>query len=301
MEFDPKQHQKSSSIDTVDPVSPPGDSDGGTKTSDLLRQGRAFLNAGHYQQAINVWTRILFLDRGNLAAREAIDKAKRSMAERQRELDALVGEAAKRAEKGERPKAKRLLARVLTLDPRHTEGRGLWEKIEATERRAEAQSNGVTLTTDLPGGTTRLRRRSAGQKNGAKTKKARSASPLKMAVFLFCAFCLLALGGLYLHLNWDFLVSDSAFATSRQEGPGTANLIEHPQVPMPSDLHYYNGARLHAKGQYRDALAELARVERGTAFYEDARGLILRIEERLLRESVNAEVSSNIQTSGEKR
>jgi tetratricopeptide (TPR) repeat protein len=301
MEFDPKQHQKSSSIDTVDPASPPEGLEEGSKTSDLLRQGKTFLNAGHYQQAINVWTRILFLDRGNSAAREAIDRAKRSMAERQRELDALVGEAAKHADKGERRQAKRLLARVLTLDPRHTEGRSLWEKLEATELRAEAQSNGVALATDLPGGTTRPRRRNATQKNGARTKEKRSASPLRMAVFLFCAFCLLALGGLYLHLNWDFLVSDSAFATSRQEEPGTANLIEHPQVPMPSDVHYYNGARLHAKGRYRNALAELARVERGTAHYEEARSLILRIEERLLRESVNAEASSAAQTSGEER
>jgi hypothetical protein len=236
-----------------------------------------------------------------MAARKAIDKAKRSLAERQRELDALVGEATKHVDKGERLNAKRLLARVLTLDPRHTEGRGLWEKIEATERRTEAQSNGVTLTTDLPGGTIRLRRRHATQKNGVKTKKARSASPIKMAVFLFCAFCLLALGGLYLHLNWDFLVSDSAFATSRLEGPEPANLIEHPQVPALSDLHYFNGARLHAKGRYRDALVELARVERGTASYEEARSLILRIEERLLRESVNAEASSAAQTSGGKR
>ena len=301
MEFDSRRPQKSSSIDTVDPASHARDSGGEKKTDDLLRKGKSFLKAGHYQQAINVWTRILFLDRGNLVAREAIDKAKRSMAERQRELDALVGEATKRVEKGERLQAKRFLARVLTLDPRHDEGRSLWEKIEATERRGEAQVNGSTLTTDLADGPSPPRRRNGTQKNGAKTQRVRSASPLKMAAFLFCAFCLLALGGLYLHLNWDFFVSDSAFATARQEGPETANLNERPQVPMPSDLHYFNGARLHAKGQYRDALSELARVERGTAFFEEARSLILRIEERLLREAINAESSSPVLASGDKR
>lgn len=301
MEFDSRRPQKGSSIESVDPVSPARDPGGEKKTDDLLRQGKALLKAGHYQQAINVWTRILFLDRGNLVACEAIDKAKRALAERQRELDALVAEAAKHVEKGERLQAKRLLGRVLTLDPRHTEGRSLWEKIEATERRRETQANGSTLATDLAEGTSPLRRRNATHKNGAKTKRARSASPLKMAVFLFCAFCLLALGGLYLHLNWDFLVSDSAFATSRQKGPETVTLFQRPQVPMPSDLHYYNGARLHAKGRYRDALSELARVERRATCFEEARSLILRIEERLLREAINAESASPVQTSGEKR
>jgi hypothetical protein len=108
-----------------------------------------------------------------------------------------------------------------------------------------------------------------------------------MAAFLFCALCLLALGGLYLHLNWEFLVGDSAFAASRQAGPGATPEIEHPELPGLSDLHYYNGARLFAKGLYREALSELARVDRRSTSFEEARSMMVRIEERLLRESIH--------------
>jgi tetratricopeptide (TPR) repeat protein len=301
MEFDSGRPKKSSSVDTADPESPVRDLGEGEKTGDLLRQGKELLRTGCYQQAIHVWTRILFLDRGNPVACKAIDKAKRALAERQRESDAIVAEASAYEQEGERSKAKRLLARVLTTDPRHTEGRSLWEKIEALERRGEPQANASTLATDPADESSRLRRRNGVQTNVAKKNRARSASPLKMAAFLFCAFCLLALGGLYLHLNWEFLVSDSAFATSRQAGSEAVPDFDRPQLPLPSDLHYYNGARLFAKGRYRDALSELARVDRHSASFEEARGLIVRIEERLLRESINVEPQSPARTSSEMR
>jgi tetratricopeptide (TPR) repeat protein len=289
MEFDSGRPQKSSSVDTADPESPIRDLGEDEKTDDLLRQGKELLRTGRYQQAIHVWTRILFLDRGNSVAREAIEKAKRALAERQRELDALVAEAASEVHGGKRVKAKRLLARVLTKDPGHAEGRSLWEKIETSELRGETPANVPTLATGPVDESSRLRRRNGVQQNVAKPKHTRSASPLKMAAFLFCAFCLLALGGLYLHLNWEFLVSDSAFATLRQAGPEAVPNFDRPQLPLPSDLHYYNGARLFAKGRYRDALSELRRVDRESACFEEARSLTVRIEERLLRESINVE------------
>jgi tetratricopeptide (TPR) repeat protein len=288
MESDSGRPQKSSSVDTADPESTFRDLGEGDKTYGLLRQGKELLRAGRYQQAIHVWTRILFLDRGNPVAREAIEKAKRALAERQREQDALVAEAATQVQEGKRVKAKRLLARVLTKDPGHAEGRSLWEKIETSELRGEMQASAATLATDPVEERSRLRRRNGAQTTVVKAKHTRSASPLKMAAFLFCAFCLLALGSLYLHLSWEFLVSDSAFATSRQAGPETVPNYDRPQLPLPSDLHYYNGARLFAKGLYRDALSELKRVDRESDCFEEARSLTVRIEERLLRDSFNA-------------
>jgi tetratricopeptide (TPR) repeat protein len=290
MEFDSRRSGKGfSSVDTADPESPIRGLREDEKTDDLRRQGEELLRTGRYQQAIHVWTRILFLDRGNPVAREAIEKAKRELAERQRELDALVAEAAAEAQDGKRVKAKRLLARVLTKDPGHAEGRSLWEKIETSELRGETQASRPTLATEPMDESSRLRRRNGVQPNVAKAKHSRTASPIKMAAFLFCAFCLLALGGLYLHLNWEFLVSDSAFATSRQAGPEAVPNYDRPPLPSPSDLHYYNGARLFAKGRYRDALSELKQVGRESSCFEEARSLTVRIEERLLRESMAVE------------
>ena len=46
--------------------------------------------AGSYQQAINIWTRVVFLERGHSRARAYIERARSAMAERQRECDELV-------------------------------------------------------------------------------------------------------------------------------------------------------------------------------------------------------------------
>ena len=90
-------------------------------------------------------------------------------------------------------------------------------------------------------------------------------------------------GALYLHLNWESIVSDGAFRTG---GALSRAVSERAAAPLPvtSELYYFNGARLFAKGRYRDALDELSLVERDSVVAERARGLILRIEERLLRD-----------------
>jgi tetratricopeptide (TPR) repeat protein len=260
------------------------------KIGGLLQQGRGLFRHGRLQQAIHVWTRILFLDRNNRAAREAIEQAKRMIAERQRELDALVLEAARREAAGDRRGAQQRLSRVLALDPRHAEGRSLWEKIDEHERRGEARSGSLSMAGKPPEDdeVSKSQRRKVVVRRTAETKPA---SPLKMAAFLFSALCLFAAGGLYLHLNWDFLVSDGRPATtSVSTGADPLDPQALPSLPSLSELHYFNGARLHSKGLYREALSELSLVDRESPTFEEARSLILRIEERLLRGSVMAGV-----------
>jgi hypothetical protein len=70
-------------------------SDVAAKTEELALQGEELYRQGLFQQAIHVWTRILFLDRTNLEARGAIERAKRDIAERQRRLDLEIAEAAR--------------------------------------------------------------------------------------------------------------------------------------------------------------------------------------------------------------
>ncbi len=260
------------------------------KTSLLLRQGDGLYRMGLYPQAIHVWTRILFLDRGNVEAREAIDRAQRAQAEKQRKLDVIFMEASKALDDGDRQQARRQLARVLAMDPRHSEGRSLWEKIETLDRRGEVMSRSTYLSSDPEQEkTSKRRRRRAAKAKLAGRRKASSPSPWKMAVFLFCAFCLLGLGGLYLHLNWDSLVSDRSFAALRQAGPESLGEREPPPMPLPAEFHYYNGARLYAKGHLRAALAELARVDRQAGFFAEARSLSIRIEEKLMRDAIGSE------------
>jgi tetratricopeptide (TPR) repeat protein len=264
----------------------------------LLEQGRGLFQRGRLQQAIHVWTRILFLDRNNRAARAAIERAKSVIAERQREMDALVLEAARRAAAGDRRGAQKRLARVLALDPRHAEGRGLWEKIEEQTRRGEARSESLALAGSLTEEeSSPSQRRRVVVPSSVKTE---SASPLKMAAFLFSALCLFAAGALYVHLNWDFLVSDGRPADSSNAEPDPPDLGAPTGLPSLSELHYFNGTRLYTKGSYREALSELALVDPENPNFEEARGLILRIEGRLLRGVVLAEMSEDLHVRNEK-
>ncbi len=264
------------------------------KTDLLLGQGDGLYRMGLYPQAIHVWTRILFLDHGNGEAREAIERAKRAQAEKQRKLDVIFMEASKSLDAGDRQQARRHLARILAMDPRHSEGRSLWEKLETLDRRGDVPSRSTYLSSDPEEEkTSKRRRRRSVKAKLAGSGKTSSASPLKMAAFLFCAFCLLALGGLYLHLNWASLISDRSTAALRQAGPESLGERHPLPLPLPAELHYYNGARLYAKGHLRAALAELARVDRQSGFLEEARSLVLRIEGRLLRDAIGSDANDN--------
>ena len=274
-----------SSLDLADPKEVSSPAELKPKIDELMRQGDRLVRSGRYQQAIHVWTRILFLDRGSYAARDAIEKAKRMLAERQREIDVMVLDAAQFHRDGDRHKAKKLLDHVLSIDPRHSEGQSLWEKLESLERRGE---NSLSLNAE-PEMEPSPRPRRRASKGAVTRTRGKPELPLKMTAFLFCALCLLALGGLYLHLNWDFLVRDSAFASSRHEGQDVLSERDIPPLPTLSELHYFNGARLFAKGQYREALAELERVDRQSSVSEEARSLVLRIEGRLLRDVITTE------------
>jgi len=265
------------------------------KTRQLLGRGEDLLRAGRYQQAVHVLTKILFLDRGNPDARKLIGRAKVAIAENHRQLDLIVMEAAGHLEQGKRQRARREVENVLAIDPRHTEARNLLETLDALERRGEARS--CSVSTSAPPGSLRPdtgrrpRRRRGTVKPGepSKSNKRGAGSSVKIGAFVFLVSCVFGMGGLYLHLNWDFLISDRGVSASRQAGPAVVEESDRLPLLLPSELYFYNGVRLYGEGRYREALAELGRVERRSSVYEEARKLILRIEERLLRGAVGVE------------
>ena len=66
------------------------DADREARIEQLLLSGLDQYFAGHYQQAINIWTRVVFLERGHSRARAYIERARSAMAERQRLGEELV-------------------------------------------------------------------------------------------------------------------------------------------------------------------------------------------------------------------
>ncbi|HEV8396460.1 MAG TPA: hypothetical protein VGQ37_19400 [Vicinamibacterales bacterium] len=98
------------------PRDPADDAEGADRESrveQLLLAGLDQYFAGRYEQAIDVWTRVAFLDRRNSRAKAYIDRARGLVAERQRELEALVQEGVTAYHAGELTKARALLTRAV--------------------------------------------------------------------------------------------------------------------------------------------------------------------------------------------
>src|SRR5437868_8774175 len=79
------------------------------RLEELLLSGLDHYFSGHYELAINVWTRVLFLDRGHARARAYIERARSAVSERQRQGEELIHTGADAFNRGESETARRLL------------------------------------------------------------------------------------------------------------------------------------------------------------------------------------------------
>src|SRR5215510_12578344 len=79
------------------------------KIEQLLLVGLDHYFAAEYEQAVNVWTRVLFLDRSHARARAYIERARSALAERQRQSEELLHDGVAAFQRGEGGEARRLL------------------------------------------------------------------------------------------------------------------------------------------------------------------------------------------------
>ena len=79
------------------------------KVEQLLLQGLDHYFASDYEQAIHVWTRVLFLDRGQTRARAYIERARNALSERQRESEELLHRGVAAFDRGDAGDARTLL------------------------------------------------------------------------------------------------------------------------------------------------------------------------------------------------
>ena len=95
--------------DDHDGLELPAVGDGDARVEQLLLAGLDHYFAGRYEQAVHVWTRVLFLDRGHARARAYIERARSALAERQRHSDELLHRGTAAFEDGQIVAARRLL------------------------------------------------------------------------------------------------------------------------------------------------------------------------------------------------
>jgi hypothetical protein len=79
----------------------------------LLLAGLDHYFGGSYEQAVNVWTRVAFLERGHGRARAYIERARGALAERQRQAEELLHRGVAAYDAGDLPSARDLLTRAI--------------------------------------------------------------------------------------------------------------------------------------------------------------------------------------------
>lgn len=90
-----------------------GEATPGPQIEDLLIAGLDRYFAGRHEEAIHIWTRVLFIDRGHRRARAYIERARLALAERQREQELLLEDGVAAMGRGDTGEARSLLSRSI--------------------------------------------------------------------------------------------------------------------------------------------------------------------------------------------
>jgi hypothetical protein len=94
-------------------LAPLSEADRAARIEQLLLSGLDHYFGGQYEQAINIWTRVAFLERGHGRARAYIERARGALAERQRESEELLHNGIAAYEAGDLQTARELLTRAV--------------------------------------------------------------------------------------------------------------------------------------------------------------------------------------------
>src|SRR5438105_7106079 len=110
------------------------DVDREARIEQLLLAGLDHYFSERYEQAINVWTRALFLDRSHARARAYIDRARSAQAERQRESEELLHNGMAAFDRGESEEARRLLDAALSQGAHPDEALAVLDRLNRLEQ-----------------------------------------------------------------------------------------------------------------------------------------------------------------------
>jgi tetratricopeptide (TPR) repeat protein len=112
---------------------PAADAERATRIEELLVSGLDHYFAEDYEQAINVWTRVIFLDREHDRARAYIDRARKAIAERQRQSEELLHLGFDAYKGGDVERARALLTRAVEQGAPSDEALVLLERMDRLE------------------------------------------------------------------------------------------------------------------------------------------------------------------------
>src|SRR4051794_1769570 len=132
-------------IDPAHSLAPPADADRDAKIESLLLAGLDQYFSSDYAQAIDIWTRALFLDRNHARARAYIERARSALAEQQRESEELLHTGIAAFERGEMDAARQLLSAAVQRGGAHDVALAFLTRIERLHAAAPAVAQPVHM------------------------------------------------------------------------------------------------------------------------------------------------------------
>ena len=243
------------------------------KIEQLLLAGLDDYFAARYEQAINVWTRALFLDRSHARARAYIERARSAQAERLRESEALLHDGAEAIRRGDSAEARRLLEAAMRQSGSSDEVLALLDRVERFERTAgplaiEVDDSEPRLALDEP----------------RRSRRPRAAWILLGGlVLVIVAAALFAFGAA--SEDWGPLVRRTLGRRGDRTPATTQTVVKDVALPLPrrAEGNLARARALMSSGRLHDALPLLEQIKPTDAERPDADQLRGEIQRRLIQ------------------
>jgi tetratricopeptide (TPR) repeat protein len=244
----------------LDPVTPAEAADRDSRAEALLVDGLDRYFAGRYEDAIHLWTRVLFLDRSHARARAYIDRARTALAERQRRAEELLHESEELLDKGETSQARHLLTAAVAATGEDERAADLRARLERLERV-----------------------HAAGRTEAALARRGVSVAPWPRVAMPSAAIWLVAAAGAML---WIGVRSPAVRERLGLLAPQQELLATAPEVSTPvlssAEIAMVRARTLYARGRLAEALEVLDRVDPDSTVRGAADALRIDIEHLLL-------------------
>ncbi|MCM3881927.1 MAG: type II toxin-antitoxin system MqsA family antitoxin [Vicinamibacterales bacterium] len=220
------------------------------KIESLLMAGLDHYFASDYSQAIDVWTRALFLDRSHARARAYIERARSALGEQQREAEELIHNGVAAFERGEMQAARQLLNAAVQRGGAHEVALAFLTRIDRISAAPAPAPNAPVAPSAV---------------GPARPFAQPAAKRREVLLPLLCVGAILAIGG-YALASWDrvrVLLPEIAIRTAPESGVMPASVLQEPiAVPRGSEAALDRARALFASGRLYDAIraVDLVRV-----------------------------------------
>lgn len=234
------------------------DPDRDSRVESLLVEGLDRYFLGRYEDAVHIWTRVLFLDRSHTRARAYIDRARTALAERQRKSDELLHASQTLLDQGRTTDARQLLTEAIAATGDDERAAALRMRLDRAERVQQS------------------RRESANARAAAEVWGPEAF--LQTPVVWWSLVSATALVTLWLIARVAF----PAWQPTEQSDPPSVAAATAVPVLASSDVALVRARTLYARGRLAEALRALDRVAIDSELRPEADQLRVEIQRLLL-------------------